>query len=125
MNETTSEFICFILFTLISGIGIYGIILSIDNEAVNDEKPETRTIYNHFMEIVNYKKSTGIKAETEKIINHNENGMKKHDNEVKKDTFKIYSVIIVSCGYLMMILIISLLTYLYFKKYDIIRQRRI
>ena len=77
------------------------------------------------MEIVNYKKSTGIKTETEKIINHNENGMKKHDNEVKKDTFKIYSIIIVSCGYLMMILIISLLTYLYFKKYDIIRQRRI
>lgn len=97
------KYICSILFLLIFGIGIYGIVLSI-NSGVNNNKSEIRSINHHFMEIFDIKDSTGFREKTDIEL-------KIHYDENKNDTFKIYPVIIVSFDYFMIILTIAILTY--------------
>ena len=109
INYKIYKYICSILFVLIIGIGIYGIISSIGSVTEKDQKPEIRTIYHHFLEITNYNELKHSKEEIKK--EDNENIKNKHNEIDKKDTFKIYSVITTSFGYLMIILIISVITY--------------
>jgi len=96
------------LLILVFGIGTYGIIQNIDRNE-NKIKTKTITVLNHFEDV--FKISNSEKKDHENKIEHefNERGKGNKNDEYMKEKFRIDSVIKISCGYLMAIVLFSII----------------
>jgi hypothetical protein len=100
-----------IVFVIIISVGIYGIIISNgDNDTMKNEIRNI-SILKHFEEIFLINRSRGDGEENRNNEKKSSHRNKMSNESHEEDRFNIYSVIIISAGYLSIILLCSIMTY--------------